>query len=123
MLAQQGPALDCFSLATTLLATPVGGVLAVGTSVLLKRSELRQTMRVRMFDELLPEVARSYFGWLDSHRNDSEVEVTKEAIDAATRLYRAAVISGRREKDIVSPDTRPHEEALDSRRSGGSPWD
>jgi hypothetical protein len=103
MLAQQGHALDWFGLATTLLATLVGGVLAIGTSVVLKRWELRQTTRVRMFDELLPEVARSYFGWLDSHRDDTGARVSQEAVDAATRLYRAAVISGRKEKDIVSP--------------------
>jgi hypothetical protein len=42
---------------TTIIATLIGGVLAVGTSVVVKRWEYRQETRIRMFDELLPETA------------------------------------------------------------------
>lgn len=50
---------------TTIIATLIGGILAVGTSVVVKRWELRQVTRIRMFDELLPEAASKYLSWLE----------------------------------------------------------
>jgi hypothetical protein len=88
---------------TTIIATLFGGVLAVGSSVFLRRWELRQATRIRMFDELLPELAREYFSWRDIHRDDVAVEVSKEVLDRATKLWRAAEIVGHGEADIVGP--------------------
>jgi hypothetical protein len=79
---------------TTILATLIGGVLAVGTSVVVKRWEL------------LPEVARKYFSWRDTEGKSFTAKVSKEIDDSVTRLYRAARISGRRETAIVGPIRR-----------------
>lgn len=88
---------------TTILATLIGGILAIASSVVVKRWELRQAARIRMFDELLPEVASEYFRWLEEHRDILTAEVSKDVIDSATRLYRAARLSGDSETDIVRP--------------------
>jgi hypothetical protein len=56
-----------------------------------------------MFDELLPELAREYFSWRDIHRDTVAAEVSKEVLDRATKLWRAAKISGRGETDIADP--------------------
>jgi hypothetical protein len=56
-----------------------------------------------MFDELLPEVADEYFSWRDIHRDDVAAEVSKEVLDRATRLWRAAKIAGHEETEIASP--------------------
>ena len=56
-----------------------------------------------MFDELLPGLAREYFGWRDIHRDDVAVEVSKEVLDRVTKLWRAAEIAGHGEADIVGP--------------------
>lgn len=87
---------------TTIIATLIGGVLAVGTSVVVKQWEFRLETRIRMFDELLPEVASRYFSWLDRHGKSSySVKIDKEVEDSVNSLYRAARISGRRETVIV----------------------
>ena len=88
---------------TTIIATLIGGVLAVGTSVIVRRWEFRQETRIRMFDELLPALAGKYFSWRDTDGKSDAAEVGKEIDDGATMLYRAAMLSGRRETDIVGP--------------------
>jgi hypothetical protein len=88
---------------TTIIATLIGGVLAVGTSVVVRRWEFRQETRIRMFDELLPALASKYFSWRDTDGKSYAAEVSKEIDDDATKLYRAARLSGRRETDIVGP--------------------
>jgi hypothetical protein len=103
MLAQQVQRPDWFSFATTLVATLVGGLLALGTAVLVRRWELRQATRIRLYDELLPNVANIYHSWLEVHRCEFGVQVSKEADDAATRLSRAAVMAGKREWLIAKP--------------------
>lgn len=92
---------------TTIIATLIGGVLAIGTSVVVKRWEFRQETRIRMFDELLPEVAGKYFSWHDTEGKSFTAKVSKEIDDSATKLYRAARISGRRETVIVDPIRQP----------------
>jgi hypothetical protein len=103
MLAQQVQRPDWFSFATTLVATLVGGLLALGTAVMVRRWELRQATRIRLYDELLPNVANIYHSWLKAHRGELGVQVSKEADDAATKLSRAAVIAGEREWLIAKP--------------------
>ena len=56
-----------------------------------------------MFAELLPEVARKYSSWRDADGKSFTAKVSKEIDDSATKLYRAARISGRRETVIVEP--------------------
>ena len=88
---------------TTIIATLIGGVLAVGTSVVVRRWEFRQETRIRMFGELLPELAGKYFSWRDTDGKSYAADASKEIDDDATKLYRAAMLSGRREADIVGP--------------------
>jgi hypothetical protein len=88
---------------TTIIATLIGGILAIGTSVVVKRWEFRQETRIRMFDELLPELAHSYFSWRDTDGKTFTAKVGKEIDANATKLYRAARIAGRRETVIVCP--------------------
>jgi hypothetical protein len=88
---------------TTIIATLIGGVLAVGTSVVVKRWEFRQETRIRMFDELLPDVASKYFSWRDTEGKSFTAKVSKEIDDSATKLCRAAKLSGSRETAIVEP--------------------
>lgn len=88
---------------TTIIATLIGGVLAIGTSVVVKRWEFRQETRIRMFDELLPELASKYLSWCDTEGKSFTAKVGKDIDDSATKLYRSARISGRRETVIVCP--------------------
>ena len=76
--------------------------MAIGTSVVVKRWEFRQETRIRMFDELLFEVASKYL------RRETEgkaftAKVSKEVDYSAIKLYHAARISGYRETVIVGP--------------------
>jgi hypothetical protein len=51
-------------------------------------------------------LGRSYHGWLETHQDKLGTPVSKEAENAATNLYRAAVIAGKRELLIVEPIRR-----------------
>ena len=48
-------------------------------------------------------LASKYFSWRDTDGKSYAAEVSKEIDDDATKLYRAARLSGRRETEIVSP--------------------
>ena len=93
MMGAAEPGGNNLTFLTTIIATLFGGILAVGTSVFLRQWELRQTTRIRMYDELLPQLAREYFRWRDMHKDVSAAEVSDEIFDSVTKLYRAAKIS------------------------------
>jgi hypothetical protein len=57
-------------------------------------------------------LGRSYHGWLETHHDKLGTPVGKEAEGAATKLYRAAVLAGRRQLLIVEPIRRLMRERL-----------
>ena len=86
---QSGP--DWLTIVSTLLATFLGGLLALAGSVFVSRWELRRTYRVRLHDELVPAI----LAFMPSL--DLPAEFSWELTDLTKDLERNARIAGSEE--------------------------
>jgi hypothetical protein len=83
------------NLLAALLGAIVGGLLALGGSVLVNTWELRRRARFRMYEELLPRVKEA---WERLRWHGEQPEIFEQSMDA---LHRASIVLGPNESLIT----------------------